>query len=244
MTEGIFLRRPNRFIAEVMVDGRLEKAHVKNTGRCRELLLEGVPVLLEPSGNPSRKTKYSLINVMKNGQWVNMDSAAPNVVVEEMVREGRLFSDVTRVQREKTFRHSRFDLYVETGTEPARRIYIEVKGVTLEEEGVARFPDAPTERGLKHIRELEEAVREGYEAWIVFVIQMKGVTRMEPNMRTQPAFGEALVKAREAGVRLAAFDCIVERESLKTDRPIPVDLSVVKRRGRLDEKEEKEEKIR
>ena len=244
MTEGIFLRRPNRFIAEVMVDGRLEKAHVKNTGRCRELLLEGVPVLLEPSGNPSRKTKYSLINVMKNGQWVNMDSAAPNVVVEEMVREGRLFSDVTRVQREKTFRHSRFDLYVETGTEPARRIYIEVKGVTLEEEGVARFPDAPTERGLKHIRELEEAVREGYEAWIVFVIQMKGVTRMEPNMRTPPAFGEALVKAREAGVRLAAFDCIVERESLKTDRPIPVDLSVVKRRGRLDEKEEKEEKIR
>ena len=244
MTEGIFLRRPNRFIAEVMVDGRLEKAHVKNTGRCRELLLEGVPVLLEPSGNPSRKTKYSLINVMKNGQWVNMDSAAPNVVVEEMVREGRLFSDVTRVRREKTFRHSRFDLYVETGTDPARRIYIEVKGVTLEEEGVARFPDAPTERGLKHIRELEEAVREGYEAWIVFVIQMKGVTRMEPNMRTQPAFGEALVKAREAGVRLAAFDCIVKRESLKTDRPIPVDLGVVKRRGRLAEKEEKEEKIR
>ena len=122
MTEGVFIRRPNRFIAEVAIGGRVEKAHVKNTGRCRELLKEGTPVLLEPADNPSRKTKYSLINVRKEQQWVNMDSAAPNVVVEEMVREGRLFSDVTCLQREKRFGNSRFDLYVETGDPADRRI--------------------------------------------------------------------------------------------------------------------------
>ncbi len=232
MTEGVFIRRPNRFIAEVAIGGRVEKAHVKNTGRCRELLKEGTPVLLEPADNPSRKTKYSLINVRKEQQWVNMDSAAPNVVVEEMVREGRLFSDVTCLQREKRFGNSRFDLYVETGDPADRRIYIEVKGVTLEEKGIARFPDAPTVRGLKHIHELTEAVRQGYEAWIIFVIQMKGIRWLEPNMRTQPEFGEALWKAREAGVHLAAFDCLVGTDSLKIDGRIPVNLDVVGESGK------------
>ena len=145
MTEGRFIRRRNRFIAEVMVKGTAEAVHVRNTGRLRELFVTDARVLLEPASNPERKTRYSLVCVEKNGQWVNVDSTAPNQIVEEMVRAGRLFSDITYVKREKTFGKSRFDLYVEHG---GQKHYIEVKGVTLEVDGAARFPDAPTERGL------------------------------------------------------------------------------------------------
>ena len=159
MTEGRFIRRRNRFIAEVMVKGTAEAVHVRNTGRLRELFVTDARVLLEPASNPERKTRYSLVCVEKNGQWVNVDSTAPNQIVEEMVRAGRLFSDITYVKREKTFGKSRFDLYVEHG---GQKHYIEVKGVTLEVDGAARFPDAPTERGIKHIHELMEARKQGY----------------------------------------------------------------------------------
>lgn len=221
MTEGRFIRRRNRFIAEVMVNGTAEAVHVRNTGRLRELFVTDARVLLEPASNPERKTRYSLVCVEKNGQWVNVDSTAPNQIVEEMVRAGRLFSDITYVKREKTFGKSRFDLYVEHG---GQKHYIEVKGVTLEVDGAARFPDAPTERGIKHIYELMEARKQGYLASIIFIIQMKGVKVFEPNRATQPAFAEALLKAAGAGVEILAFDCIVTENSLEGDLPVPMQL--------------------
>lgn len=221
MIEGRFIRRRNRFIAEVAVNGQEEDVHVRNTGRLRELFVKDAPVLLEPSSNPERKTRYSLVCVQKSGQWVNVDSTAPNQIVEEMVRSGRLFSDVTYLKREKTFGNSRFDLYVEHG---GRKHYIEVKGVTLEVDGAARFPDAPTERGVKHIHELVEARHQGYEASIVFVIQMKGVNRFEPNRDTHPEFADALREAFAEGVEVLAFDCMVTEDSLAADLSIPVNL--------------------
>ena len=221
MTEGIFVRRRNRFIAEVQVNGEIQEVHVRNTGRLRELFIQGVPVLLEPSDNPERKTRFSLVCVKKKDRWISVDSTAPNQIVEEMVREGRLFSDVTYVKREKTFGKSRFDLYVEHG---GQKHFIEVKGVTLETDGVAKFPDAPTERGIKHIRELMEAKKQGYLATIIFVIQMKGVYKFMPNMDTHPVFGEILREAKTAGVEIQAVDCIVTREALVADQNIPVDL--------------------
>ncbi|WP_418752202.1 DNA/RNA nuclease SfsA [Frisingicoccus sp.] len=221
MTEGRFVRRRNRFIAEVMINGMTEAVHVRNTGRLRELFITDARVLLEPASNPERKTRYSLVCVEKNGQWVNVDSTAPNQIVEEMVRAGRLFSDITYMKREKTFGKSRFDLYVEHG---GRKHYIEVKGVTLEVDGAARFPDAPTERGIKHIHELMEARRQGYLASIIFIIQMKGIKVFEPNRATHPAFAEALLEAAGAGVEILAFDCMVTENSLEGDLPVPVRL--------------------
>ena len=221
MTEGRFVRRRNRFIAEVMINGMTEAVHVRNTGRLRELFITNARVLLEPASNPERKTRYSLVCVEKNGQWVNVDSTAPNQIVEEMVRAGRLFSDITYMKREKTFGKSRFDLYVEHG---GQKHYIEVKGVTLEVDGAARFPDAPTERGIKHIHELMEARRQGYLASIIFIIQMKGIKVFEPNRVTHPAFAEALLEAAGAGVEILAFDCMVTENSLEGDLPVPVRL--------------------
>ncbi len=200
---------------------QVETVHVRNTGRLRELLVKDVPVLLEPAANPDRKTRYSLICVQKNGQWVNVDSTAPNQIIEEMVRAGRLFSDITYVKREKSFGNSRFDLYVEHG---GKKHYIEVKGVTLEVDGVARFPDAPTERGVKHIRELIEARRLGYGAAIVFVIQMKGIHRFEPNRENHPAFADILKVAAAEGVEILAFDCIVTEDSITGDVSVLVNL--------------------
>lgn len=194
---------------------------MRNTGRLRELFITDARVLLEPASNPKRKTRYSLVCVEKNGQWVNVDSTAPNQIVEEMVRAGRLFSDITYVKREKTFGKSRFDLYVEHG---GQKHYIEVKGVTLEVDGVARFPDAPTERGIKHIHELMEARRQGYLASIIFIIQMKGIKVFEPNRATHPDFAEALLEAAGAGVEILAFDCMVTENSLEGDLPVPVRL--------------------
>lgn len=194
---------------------------MRNTGRLRELFITDARVLLEPASNPERKTGYSLVCVEKNGQWVNVDSTAPNQIVEEMVRAGRLFSDITYMKREKTFGKSRFDLYVEHG---GQKHYIEVKGVTLEVDGAARFPDAPTERGIKHIHELMEARRQGYLASIIFIIQMKGIKVFEPNRATHPAFAEALLEAAGAGVEILAFDCMVTENSLEGDLPVPVRL--------------------
>ncbi len=223
ITEGIFRERLNRFVAVVEIDGKPEICHVKNTGRCKELLLPGAKVILEHSAHPSRKTAYDLIQVWKGDLLINMDSQAPNRAVYEMLKEGRLFAHPTIIKPEKTFLHSRFDFYVET---EEKKSFIEVKGVTLEEDGIARFPDAPTERGIKHLLELKESLQYGYEAYVIFVIQMKGVTQFEPNSRTHPAFAEALLAAQKAGVQVLAFDCRVEKASMCIDEPVPVKLTI------------------
>lgn len=208
---GIFKSRPNRFIAYVEVDGEVKTCHVKNTGRCKELLIPGVTVYLEEQDNPNRKTKCDLIGVQKGNRMINMDSQAPNKVVYEWIQSGGLFSDIKLVKTEKTYGNSRFDLYVETEN---KKIYIEVKGVTLEEKGIVRFPDAPTERGVKHVKELISCMEEGYEAYIIFVVQMKDVKYFEPNDLTHPAFGQALREAEEKGVHILAVDCDVEADKL------------------------------
>lgn len=222
-----FIERPNRFIAYVDLMGVRTKVHVKNTGRCRELLTDHARVYLEKNGKESRATAYDLVAVEKEGRLVNMDSNAPNRVAGEWLQAGGLYRDVSLVRPEKTFGSSRFDFYVESAS--GRRAYIEVKGVTLEREGVAAFPDAPSERALKHVEELIEARRQGYEAYLLFVIQMKGICRVEPNLDTQPAFGEALKLARREGVRLLAYDCLVREDSLELDAPVPVVLDSLDR---------------
>lgn len=222
-----FIERPNRFIAYVDLMGERTKVHVKNTGRCRELLTDHAKVYLEKCGRVDRSTAYDLVAVEKGDRLVNMDSNAPNRVAGEWLRAGGLYRDVSLVKPEKTFGSSRFDFYVESTS--GRRAYIEVKGVTLEWEGVAAFPDAPSERALKHVEELIEARRQGFEAYLLFVIQMKGVCRVEPNWGTQPAFGEALKLARREGVRLLAYDCLVREDSLELDAPVPVVLDSMDR---------------
>lgn len=215
-----FIERPNRFIAYVEIAGQKTKVHVKNTGRCRELLQDHAQVYLEQSDNPDRATAYDLVVVDKAGRLVNMDSNAPNKVVGEWLACGGLYRDVTLVRPETVFGNSRFDFYLESAS--GRKAFIEVKGVTLETDHVAAFPDAPSERAVKHVEELIEAHAQGYEAYLIFVVQMKGVRHVEPNWQTQPAFGEALKKARSAGVKLLAYDCIVETDSLRLDLPVPV----------------------
>jgi len=218
---GIFQSRPNRFIAYVEIDGNVETCHVKNTGRCKELLIPGVTVYLEEHDNPNRKTKYSIIGVQKGIRMINMDSQAPNKVVYEWIKAGGLFPDVKLIKTEKTYGNSRFDLYVETSE---KRNYIEVKGVTLEDNGVVRFPDAPTERGIKHIHELVSCVKEGYDAYIIFVVQMKDVKYFEPNDITHPAFGQALREAKEQGVHILAMDCNVKEDQLNIRKSVDVRL--------------------
>lgn len=218
---GIFKDRPNRFIAHVQIDDQLETVHVKNTGRCRELLIPGTEVILEKSDNPARKTKYDLICVNKAGRWINMDSQAPNKAAEEWVAAGKLFPEKVTVHREKTYGNSRFDLYVES---PERKAFIEVKGVTLEEDNIVRFPDAPTKRGVKHLGELIRASEDGYEAYILLVIQMKDVRYFEPNWETHREFGEALRKAEKAGVHILAYDCAVTENSMEICDPVSVHL--------------------
>ena len=235
--EGIFLERPNRFIAWVQMDGRREKVHVKNTGRCRELLQEGAQVWLEKSANPSRSTAYDLVTVRKGDRLVNMDSTAPNKAAEEWLRAGGLYPDVTEVRPECTFGKSRFDfrVRVRAGADaqanvptnvPAdmseEEIWIEVKGVNLEEDNVALFPDAPSERAVKHVEELMEAKKEGCGAVLLFVVQMEGITRFMPNVRTQPEFAEALLRARKAGVRILAVGCEVKEDGMRISYEIPV----------------------
>lgn len=220
MVSGKFVDRPNRFIALVEIDGHIEKAHVMNTGRCRELLIPGTDVFVQCHDDPKRKTKYSLVTVRKGEQLVNMDSQVPNKLAAKLVEGGCILPQPVDVRREKTYGDSRFDVYAQSGT---RKLFAEVKGVTLEEDGVARFPDAPTERGLKHIRGLIKAVEDGYEAALIFVIQMKGVYKFEANVKTQPEFAQLLRQARDAGVMVKAFDCIVTPDTIMTDKEIPVD---------------------
>lgn len=212
--QGIFLSRPNRFIAQVEVDGEVQVCHVKNTGRCRELLTKGARVILQPSDNSERKTKYDLIAVYKGDLLINMDSQAPNKAVGEWIEQSGYFGKVRLVRPETVFGNSRFDFYIETESE---KIYAEVKGVTLEEEGVVRFPDAPTERGVKHLLELERAVREGYGAYAIFVIQMKSCSYFTPNRDTHPEFADTLRRVSEAGVKVIALTCEVGEDSMTID---------------------------
>ncbi len=220
MIPAKFLERPNRFIAYVDIAGKRTKVHVKNTGRCKELLQENATVYLEESDNKERSTAYDLVVVDKAGRLINMDSNAPNKVVGEWLEAGGLYEDVSLVNPEKTYGNSRFDFYVESAS--GKKAFLEVKGVTLEEDNVAAFPDAPSERAVKHVEELITAHQEGYEAYLVFVVQMKGVVRVEPNWSTQPAFGEALRRARKEGVKLLSYDCLVEQDSLQIDEAVPV----------------------
>ena len=205
---GQFHSRPNRFIAKVWIDGELETVHVKNTGRCRELLLPGAEVILECCDQPTRKTKYDLIGVYKEGLGlVNIDSQAPNKVAKEWL----LQQDYTCVRPEYTYGDSRIDFYMERGEE---RYLMEVKGCTLEVDGIGYFSDAPTERGIKHLHELCKAVDEGYHCMLAFVIQMEGIHEVRANAETHPAFGVALEEARQAGVEIVFLPCKIEEDSL------------------------------
>lgn len=218
---AVFLDRPNRFIAHVDLNGQTETVHVKNTGRCKELLIPGTEVILEESVNPARKTKYDLICVNKSGRWINMDSQVPNKAAAEWIRAGRLFPEEITLKTEKVYGNSRFDIYVES---PCRKAFIEVKGVTLEENDIARFPDAPTQRGVKHVEELIRCQEDGYEAYLLFVIQMKGIREFEPNWSTHPQFGEVLQKAQNAGVHLLAYDCLIREDYIEIQDPVPIRL--------------------
>lgn len=209
---GKFHSRPNRFIAKVWVNGILETVHVKNTGRCKELLLPNSDVILEFSDNPTRKTKYDLIAVYKEGLGlINMDSQAPNKVVYEWLKE----QGYDYIKPEYNYGSSRIDFYMERGKQ---KYLMEVKGCTLEIDGIGYFPDAPTERGVKHLRELAKATSEGYECIAAFVIQMEGVNQVFPNVETHKEFGEALKEAREARVKVLFLGCKVEEDSLEIDR--------------------------
>ena len=225
---GNFIDRPNRFIAEVIVDGQKVRAHVKNTGRCRELLIPGAEVFLEDHvlRMGSRKLRYSLIGVKKGEKMVNMDSQAPNKVCEEALEERKLhppcMGELALIRREKTFGSSRFDFYLEG--KDGEKGFMEVKGVTLEDGGIARFPDAPTERGVKHIFELIRAVKEGYRGFILFVIQMEGIECFTPNDDTHRAFGDALRAAEKEGVKIIAHECRVTEDKIELSRQIPVKL--------------------
>lgn len=223
IAEALFLERPNRFVARVQLEGREETVHVKNTGRCRELLLPGkTKVYLEDCrGRENRKTGYSLIAAEKEGRIVNMDSQAPNQVAAEWLQDGGMGA-LSRIVREQTYGKSRFDFYYER--DDGKSGFLEVKGVTLEKEGVALFPDAPTERGVKHVEELIRAKEEGYEAAILFVIQMEAVQSFTPNWETHPAFGQALRQAEAAGVEILAHICRVTADSLDLDTAVPVRL--------------------
>lgn len=209
--KGKFISRPNRFIAHIEINGKVEICHVKNTGRCKELLIPGVTVFVQENNNSKRKTKFSLISVIKEKRMINMDSQVPNKVVHEWILKGNLFNDVTLIKPETKYNNSRFDFYIETKN---KKIFIEVKGVTLENEGIVKFPDAPTERGVKHVKELCDCVKEGYEAYIIFVVQMKDVLHFEPSVETHKEFAEALKEAKEKGVHIIAVDCEVKEDSI------------------------------
>jgi sugar fermentation stimulation protein A len=228
MVKGKFVARPNRFIAEVIAGGEKVRAHVKNTGRCRELLVPGAEVYLEDFAGRmgTRRLRYSLIAVTKAGRLFNIDSQAPNKICEEGLLSGAIeipnMDRLALVQREKTFGDSRLDFYVEDVC--GRKGWIEVKGVTLEDGGVARFPDAPTERGLKHVNELRRARAEGYCACILFILQMEDMKWMEPNDETHRAFGDALRLAAAENVGIVAYDCRVAADQITVNKKVPVRL--------------------
>ena len=224
--KAVFLSRPNRFIAYVLLNGETAVAHVKNTGRCKELLVPGCTVYLAVSDNPERKTKYDLIAAEKIRAGrapllINMDSQIPNDAAAEWLPVSGLFSERAVIRREFTHGDSRVDFYVEDGQ---RKAFIEVKGCTLEDGGVALFPDAPTERGVKHLKHLIRAAQEGYECYVLIVIQMKDVSVFRPNGKTDPAFAQALREAKEAGVKILAVDCLVRPDEMKIDSPIKTEV--------------------
>ena len=220
MTPGVFLSRPNRFIAHIKIDGAVEVCHVKNTGRCRELLVPGCTVYCQRSDNPNRKTKYDLIAVQKGERLINMDSQAPNKAAGEWLASGGL-GEISELRAEVKHGDSRYDFsFVKDG----RQCFLEVKGCTLEEDGVCAFPDAPTERGAKHIRGLTKAAGEGYGAYILFVIQMPDVKYIRPHDETDPEFGKALREAAQNGVTVLAMDCAVTPDTMQIRLPVLVKL--------------------
>jgi sugar fermentation stimulation protein A len=224
------LERKNRFVATVLLDGKEEVVHVKNTGRCRELLVPGAKVYLTEPDSLARKTRFDLVAVEKERSGkkpilINMDSFAPNLVAAEWIRAGNLFSSEADVMQERTFHSSRFDLYAEEGD---RKAFLEVKGVTLEKDGHCAFPDAPTERGKKHLRELMNAVEEGFEAYVIFVIQMSSVTSFSPNDKTDPEFGSLLRLAVKKGVIPIAIDCLVTPGKVLAGERVPILLETKK----------------
>lgn len=233
--KGIFIKREKRFIGYVEFDGEVHKVHVKQTGRCEELLIPGVTVYVETATNPNRKTKYTLIAVIKpNGRLVNIDSQIPNKMFHEALEEGLQLPDFKspyKITPESTYGNSRFDFKLELKSavdnsneksSMSDTAWVEVKGVTLEDGGMVLFPDAPTERGLKHINELIKAKEDGYNAYAVFIVQMKDVKGFGPNMITHPEFGYALSRAKAAGVKLIAFDSVVTPDTIKLGNPVPI----------------------
>lgn len=220
MVPGIFLSRPNRFIAHIEINGQPEICHVKNTGRCRELLSPGAKVWCQKSSNPNRKTKYDLICVEKGQRMINMDSQAPNIAAKEWLSQGGL-GNIENLKAESFHGDSRFDF---SFTRDGQDCFLEVKGVTLENDGVCAFPDAPTERGAKHLRGLTELARQGYGACVLFVIQMSDVKYLHPNDATDPVFGKALREAAVNGVEVLAMDCAVTADSMVLQNPVSVQL--------------------
>ena len=220
MVEGRFIARPNRFIAHIEIDGVTQICHVKNTGRCRELLPVGAKVWCQESKNPNRKTAYDLISVQKGHRIINMDSQAPNIAAKEWLQEGGL-GEISDLKAETTQGSSRFDFsFIKDG----KKCFLEVKGVTLEQDGVCAFPDAPTQRGARHLTELAQLAREGYGAYVLFVIQMADVKYLHPNDHTDPAFGKALREAAQAGVQVLAVDCAVTVDEMVIRDPVEVRL--------------------
>lgn len=220
MVEGIFLARPNRFIAHVEIDGTMEVCHVKNTGRCRELLPEGARVWCLDAQSPSRKTRYDLIAVRKGERLINMDSQAPNAAAREWLEAGGL-GEIENLKAECKWGDSRFDFAF---TKNGKQCFLEVKGVTLEKDGVCAFPDAPTERGAKHLRELAKLAEAGYGTYVLFVIQMEGVKYLHPNDATDKPFGDALRSAEKAGVEILAYDCKITADSMEINEKVEVKL--------------------
>ena len=220
MVPGTFLSRPNRFIAHIEIDGQVETVHVKNTGRCRELLPVGAEVWCQKSDNPNRKTKYDLITVCKGDRLINMDSQAPNIAAGEWLKYGGL-GKVENLKAESFHGDSRFDFSFTLDGKPC---FLEVKGVTLENDGICAFPDAPTERGTKHLKGLTQAAKDGYGAFVLFVIQMADVKYLHPNDATDPDFGAALREAAAAGVNILAMDCAVDVDSMALRLPVLVRL--------------------
>lgn len=217
---GIFRSRPNRFIAHVEIDGRMETVHVKNTGRCRELLPEGTRVYCQHSDNPARKTQYDLIAVQKGARLINMDSQAPNAAAAQWLQDGGL-GEIRNLRPETVYGDSRFDFSFEKA---GRQCFLEVKGVTLEENGVCAFPDAPTARGTKHLRGLIAAAQQGYGAYVLFVIQMDNVRMLLPNEKTDPAFAQALRQAAVSGVTVMARECRVSPNTMTISKEVQVKL--------------------
>lgn len=219
INKAVFIDRPNRFIARCEINEQVETVHVKNTGRCKELLIPGTTVFLEKFNAQTRKTNYDLISVIKGNRIINIDSQAPNKIFLEWAKSGKFLPDILLIKPEYRFLNSRFDFYIET---PFKKIFIEIKGATLENNGVVMFPDAPTQRGLKHISELIEVKKKGYEAYIIFVIQMENAKYFMPNYITHKAFADKLKECDDNGVNVAAFDTIVTEKSIVLNNEVEV----------------------